>query len=70
MIDGVKNKCLRQKMEKSAILLIQMILPWAEEGRREWQARAQPELKGKSELEEKRGNDSSVKEKKIRIWPK
>lgn len=35
MIDGVKKKCVRQKMKKSAILLVQMILPWAEEGRRE-----------------------------------
>lgn len=70
MIDGVKKKYVRQKMKKSAILLVQMILPWAEEGRREWQTSAQTELKGKSELEEKGGSDSSVKEKKIKIWPR
>lgn len=61
---------MRQKMKKSAILLVQMVLPWAEEGRREWHTSVQPEFKGKSELEEKGGSDSSVKEKKIKIWPR
>lgn len=64
MIDGVKKKYVRQKMKKSAIPSVQIILPWAEEGRREWQTRAQPELKGESELEGKGGSESSVKEKK------